>query len=235
VLTATIAAISKSSIGLGNVPNVDCTNASNISTGTLATARMGSGTANSASYLRGDNTWQAISSSTGANPSAPIGLTAVNGSASTFMRSDGAPALSVAIAPTWTGNHTWNPTSDGQSVIRLNQSNGTRSMSIGTFPSGPTYGGIWIGSATPSASNYAFLSDGADVIFNSTATVIFRTSNTTRATISSTALTIASGHALKLGNAATTGLTAGTIAATTNATITITDSTGQVYRIPCII
>lgn len=47
--------------------------------------------------------------------------------------------------------------------------------------------------------------------------------------------TIASGQALKLGNAATTGLSAGALAATTNASITITDSAGQVYRIPCII
>ena len=47
--------------------------------------------------------------------------------------------------------------------------------------------------------------------------------------------TIASGQALKLGNAATTGLTAGALAATTNASITITDSAGVVYRIPCII
>jgi hypothetical protein len=48
-------------------------------------------------------------------------------------------------------------------------------------------------------------------------------------------VTIASTKALKLGNAATTGLTPGVLAATTNATLTITDSTGQVYRIPCII
>jgi len=47
--------------------------------------------------------------------------------------------------------------------------------------------------------------------------------------------TIASGQALKLGNAATTGLTPGVLAATTNASITLTDSAGQVYRIPCII
>ena len=40
-----------------------------------------------------------------ANPTASAGLTAVNGSASTFMRSDGAPKLSQAIAPTWTGIH----------------------------------------------------------------------------------------------------------------------------------
>ena len=42
-----------------------------------------------------------------ANPSASIGLSAVNGSATTFMRSDAAPALSQAIAPTWTGLHTF--------------------------------------------------------------------------------------------------------------------------------
>lgn len=49
------------------------------------------------------------------------------------------------------------------------------------------------------------------------------------------AVTIASGKSLVLGNAATTGLTAGVLAALTNATIVITDSTGQAYRIPCII
>lgn len=40
---------------------------------------------------------------------------------------------------------------------------------------------------------------------------------------------------LQLGNAAVTGLTAGLLAAATNASITLSDSTGQVYRIPCII
>lgn len=43
-----------------------------------------------------------------ANPTATIGLTAVNGSATTAMRSDAAPALSQAIVPTWTGTHTFN-------------------------------------------------------------------------------------------------------------------------------
>lgn len=46
---------------------------------------------------------------------------------------------------------------------------------------------------------------------------------------------VASGKILQLGNAATTGLTAGVLAALTNATIVISDSTGQAYRIPCII
>jgi hypothetical protein len=43
---------------------------------------------------------------TGANPTALVGLTAVNGSAGTFLRSDGAPALNQSIVPVWTGNHT---------------------------------------------------------------------------------------------------------------------------------
>jgi hypothetical protein len=43
-----------------------------------------------------------------ANPSASVGLTAINGSASTYMRSDAAPAISQSITPTWTGVHTFN-------------------------------------------------------------------------------------------------------------------------------
>ncbi len=42
-----------------------------------------------------------------ANPTASVGLAAVNGAATTAMRSDGAPALSQAIIPTWTGIHTF--------------------------------------------------------------------------------------------------------------------------------
>jgi len=45
-----------------------------------------------------------------ANPTATIGLSAVNGVATSGMRSDGAPALSQAIAPTWTGAHTFSNT-----------------------------------------------------------------------------------------------------------------------------
>lgn len=45
------------------------------------------------------------------NPTASVGLAAVNGVASTVMRSDAAPALSQSIAPTWTGAHTFTPAS----------------------------------------------------------------------------------------------------------------------------
>ncbi len=42
-----------------------------------------------------------------ANPTGTIGLAAVNGALTSAMRSDGAPALSQAIAPTWTNMHTF--------------------------------------------------------------------------------------------------------------------------------
>lgn len=41
------------------------------------------------------------------NPTASIGTAAINGSATSFMRSDAAPALNMAIAPSWTGSHTF--------------------------------------------------------------------------------------------------------------------------------
>ena len=43
----------------------------------------------------------------GANPTATLGLSAVPGIATTYMRSDAAPALDVGIVPTWTGIHTF--------------------------------------------------------------------------------------------------------------------------------
>lgn len=55
-----------------------------------------------------------------ANPTGTIGLVAVNGSATTFLRSDGAPALSQAIAPTWTASHTFSKTyAAGASAVQL--------------------------------------------------------------------------------------------------------------------
>lgn len=43
----------------------------------------------------------------GADPTASVGLSTVNGSDATFMRSDAAPPLDQSISPTWTGAHTF--------------------------------------------------------------------------------------------------------------------------------
>lgn len=64
----------------------------------------GGGTVN---FLRADGGWVIPLYPVGANPTALVGLTAVNGVAATFMRSDGAPALDQAISPTWSGSHTF--------------------------------------------------------------------------------------------------------------------------------
>lgn len=67
---------------------------------------------NHLNYTASTNTYSCgttnLSGITGlANPTGSLGLTAVNGSATTAMRSDGAPALDITIAPTWTGIHKW--------------------------------------------------------------------------------------------------------------------------------
>ena len=59
----------------------------------------------------GITTWaSSLPSGSFANPTALVALTVVNGTATTAMRSDAAPALDQAIIPTWTGSHTWTKT-----------------------------------------------------------------------------------------------------------------------------
>jgi hypothetical protein len=49
----------------GNGSGLTALNASNIGSGTVPAARLGSGTASSSTYLRGDNTWAAVSGGSG--------------------------------------------------------------------------------------------------------------------------------------------------------------------------
>lgn len=106
--------------------------------------------------------------------------------------------------------------------------------------------GVVAGTSNTAGANWTFAGSqgtgtgaGGSLIFQTApagSTGTAQNALATALTIDSTQkITIASGKVLQLGNAATTGLTAGVLAALTNATIVISDSTGQAYRIPCII
>lgn len=88
-----------------------------------------------------DEQLNAVAANIAANPTATIGLTAVNGSASSYIRSDGAPALSQAIVPTWTATHTFTkqPTtsidggwivSAGTPLVTMNETDGTTNNKV---------------------------------------------------------------------------------------------------------
>ncbi len=75
----------------GNGSNLTNLNASNLSTGTVGTARLASGTANSTTYLRGDQTWATVTSLPGSQGQ-------VFTSSGTFTVPSGITAVKVTVA-----------------------------------------------------------------------------------------------------------------------------------------
>ncbi len=100
----------------------------------------------------------------GANPSGTIGLTAVNGSATTFMRSDGAPALGVGISPTWTGNHIFSAAS-GVGLIANGLASNYTAEFVANSSSGNSYGLLIKGGTTSADSPFIVQNQGGTVTF----------------------------------------------------------------------
>jgi hypothetical protein len=65
-----------------------------------------------------------------ANPSGLIGMTAVNGTAATPLRSDGRHAIDPAIAPTWTNRHQWNGNGNPEMEIEAWREDGVAHANI---------------------------------------------------------------------------------------------------------
>ena len=111
-------------------------------------------------------TWTsaAAAGGTAANPTGTVGLTAVNGSLSTYLRSDGAPPLSQAITPTWTGLHIFS--------TGLTSTAGTNSIAAlvdavdGTTPLNKIYQTVASGTA------YTLTATSAAVTFGTTSPTI---------------------------------------------------------------
>lgn len=95
-------------VGIANATDLTATQATamlNVFTTALQglVPASGGGTLN---FLRADGSFAVPAGTTsGANPIASVGLVTVNGVATTYLRSDGAPKLDQNIAPTWTGAH----------------------------------------------------------------------------------------------------------------------------------
>ena len=126
--------------GLAASATTDTTNASNISSGTLATARMGSGTPSASNYLRGDGSWQTVTAGVGGSTGATDNV---------ILRSDGTggaavqdSALVIDDATTSTQNNVAlrNNHSETNSAIVIT-GKGTGSLIWGPKPDGTAVGG----------------------------------------------------------------------------------------------
>jgi len=124
-------------------------NASNLSSGTVATARLGTGTASSSNFLRGDNSWQTIdltnlsatNLTSGTVPDArfPATLPAASGANLTTLNASNLSSGTVNVARLGTGSsvsskflrgdNTWqtiSATPEGTAILSTGESGGTK-------------------------------------------------------------------------------------------------------------
>jgi hypothetical protein len=83
VFTGSLTGTASNATNLNSQPGSFYTNATNLSTGTVPTARLGSGTANSTTFLRGDQTWATVSGGSGTVTSVATGSGLTGGTITT--------------------------------------------------------------------------------------------------------------------------------------------------------
>jgi endosialidase-like protein len=111
--------------------------------------------------------WSPGGGGSGANPTALVGLSPVNGVATTLLRSDGAPALDQSIVPTWTGTHTFsNATYSALFTggnVGIGQSTPVAPLHIGSNSATTTGPGVLLSRPFTSASvgGHGFIDDTA--------------------------------------------------------------------------
>jgi len=103
-------------------------------TGGSSYTNMGTSQMMSVPYALYAGSANAVTSSGFANPTHNIGLSATNGSATTAMRSDAAPAIDQTMTPTWTGLHTFSGGISETGTASINGS-GSAATTIGNASS----------------------------------------------------------------------------------------------------
>lgn len=122
-------------------------------------------------YLATDGSSQIVTTNAPAlagNPTASVGTSAINGTATTFLRSDGAPQINQSMNPTWLGLHTYlrnSPSSAAPVILENLDTTAGTGQSIGLVMtmaqnSGSTLGALSITTSrttdwTSGAASYA--------------------------------------------------------------------------------
>ena len=89
----------------GTGTNLTALNAGNLGSGTVPTARLGSGTANTGSFLRGDNSWQPVTSKILQVKFKESGSSRFNATSGSWTKMDGSSGgLQESITPSAVGN-----------------------------------------------------------------------------------------------------------------------------------
>jgi hypothetical protein len=114
---------------------------SSIVVGAATGGAQGAGTVNATGLFVNGVAVSTGPGSVGANPTATLGLTAINGVAPTFMRSDAAPPLDQAINPTWSGTHIFNGTVDLAGPLKATGVEGISGQVLSS--QGPGVPAIW--------------------------------------------------------------------------------------------